>query len=328
MSQTLGIQAISAQAPSISVTIHSCLPATRSFHRYPATRPKPPESPHNTCVRPIDEETDGLIAPRTPALQQRLLRLAKRGLVVRLYPGVYCDPALAGDTETRVRGAALWSRRGVLTGAAAARLTFWPELEVTTVTLSLPTKRRQPSGIRITEEQLPSAVITEYRGLRVTVPALTALDLGGAGIDRALLRRAVTLEQMYEALEATPNRAGNRARRQVLHDSRDEPWSEAERRLHALLREAKITGWRTNVEVWCSSQQYFVDAAFYRLKIGIEVDGYEVHSRRTQFEHDRQKWSDLTAAGWSLLHFTWHQLTEQPDWVVGTIRSTIRRPRE
>ncbi|GAB3741840.1 hypothetical protein GCM10028864_06590 [Microlunatus parietis] len=47
--------------------------------------------------------------------------------------------------------------------------------------------------------------------------------------------------------------------------------------------------WRTNVEVWCGSQQYFVDAAFVRLLLGIEVDGYAVHGQRGQFERDRQK---------------------------------------
>lgn len=267
----------------------------------------------------------GLIAPRTPTLQRRLRRLADRGKVSRLYPGVYCHPALADDVETRIRGAALWSRDGVLTGASAARVTFWPEISVPIVSLAGPSFRRAPAGVRLCRTRLPSMLTMEHRGLRVSVPALTALDLGAAGIDQALLRRAATLADMAEALAGTPDRPGNRARRLVLHDSRDEPWSEAERRLHQRLRAAGITGWRTNVEVWCALRRYFIDLAFVAHRVAIEVDGYEVHSRRPQFEHDRRKWSDLTAAGWVVLHFTWHQVTEEPDWVIATVRATLRR---
>ena len=267
---------------------------------------------------------DGLIAPQTPVLQRRLRRLADRGLVVRLFPGVYAPTGLPIDTETRIRAAALWSGHGVLTGSAAARVTFWPELPVTTISLIGSTDRTPPTGISLCRHRLRASMIIEHRGLRVTTPALTTLDLGGAGIDRALLRRAATLDELHEALAATPNRPGNQDRRLILQDSRDEPWSEAERRQHQLLRAAKITGWRTNVETWCGPRRYYVDVAFRGLRLAIEDDGYEVHSQRAQFERDRQKWSDLTAAGWLVLHFTWHQLFEQPDWVIATIRATLR----
>ncbi|WP_152362934.1 DUF559 domain-containing protein [Microlunatus speluncae] len=266
---------------------------------------------------------DGLTAPRTPALQRRLRRMVARGLAVRVFPGIYTVPALAADVETRIRAAALWSG-GVLTGAAAARVTFWPEIAVPTISLAGTIDRTPPPGIGLSRERLPSSMIIEHRGLRVTAPALTALDLGEDGIDRALLRRVATLEEMHQALAATPNRPGNQTRRRALRDSRDEPWSAAERRQHRLLRAAKITGWRTNLEVWCGDRHYFIDVAFRGPRIALEVDGFEVHSQRAQFERDRQKWSDLTSAGWLVLHFTWHQLTEQADWVIATIRATLR----
>ncbi len=219
---------------------------------------------------------DGLIAPRTAVLQRRLRRLAERGLVVRLFPGVYAATGRAGEVETRIRAAALWSGDGVLTGSAAARVTFPPELPVTTISITGRADRNPPPGISRCRHRLPPSMIIEHR-------------------------------------------------RQVLQDSRDEPWSAAERmQRQILLRRAKITGWRTNVEVWCGPRHCFIDVAFRGSRVAIEVDGYEVHSQRAQFERDRQKWSDLTAAGWLGLHFTWHQLTEQPDWVIATIRATLR----
>lgn len=266
-----------------------------------------------------------LFVPRSPHLKRKLLRLAERGAVVRLYPGVYCHPSRADEAEIRIRGAALWSAGGVLLGAAAARITFWPDVAVPIVSIGVSSDRVPPAGIRLHRGRIPPDLIMERQGLRCTVPALTALDLGADGIDEALRRGAATLDQLHQAMAATPHRSGNRERRLLLRDSRDEPWSAAERLLHRQLHGAKITGWRTNVEVWCGPQQYFIDAAFARLLIGIEVDGFAVHGQRGQFERDRQKWSDLTAAGWTLLHFTWRQLDERPDWVIATIQQTLRR---
>jgi very-short-patch-repair endonuclease len=87
--------------------------------------------------------------------------------------------------------------------------------------------------------------------------------------------------------------------------------------------------------VWLDGLLYYVDIAFKALRIAVEIDGYEVHraENRDQFEHDRRKWSALTAAGWRVLHFTGRHLRDQPEWVIATIRRTVaeataaRRPR-
>jgi hypothetical protein len=56
--------------------------------------------------------------------------------------------------------------------------------------------------------------------------------MGGDAIDQALRTRASTLAQLHRALELTGGRKGNRTKRQLLLDSRAEPWSKAERLLH------------------------------------------------------------------------------------------------
>ncbi|GAA3609388.1 hypothetical protein GCM10022236_08800 [Microlunatus ginsengisoli] len=217
----------------------------------------------------------------------------------------------------------------MLTGRAAARLSFWPDIPVSQITLSVPAKRQAAPGIALARERIPAELIFWRGPLCLTAPALTALDLvpdvGGEGIDRALLSGRVTLADMHRALELTPRRRGNGVRRMLLHDSWSEPWSEAERRLHALLRVAGIGGWRANVEVWVGGLRFSIDVEFDGLMLGIEVDGYSVHGpgQWAQYQRDRRKWSLLTSAGWRLLHFTWHQLSDEPDWVVATIVSSI-----
>lgn len=134
-----------------------------------------------------------------------------------------------------------------------------------------------------------------------------------------------TLDQLWQALSDTPRRPGNSLRRAALIDSRKAPWSAAERLLHDILRRAGIRGWSGNVLVDCAGQQLPVDVAFERLPLIIEVDGYAFHraENRDQFHRDRWKWTELTAAGWTVLHFTWDHLVYEPAWVVDRVRRAM-----
>ena len=88
-------------------------------------------------------------------------------------------------------------------------------------------------GITFTRRRIPGELVVEQRGLRFTHPSLTAIDMATFrcpdAIDLALRTRAATLAQMYEALRLTSNRIGNPERMRLLLDSRDLPWSAAER---------------------------------------------------------------------------------------------------
>ena len=88
-------------------------------------------------------------------------------------------------------------------------------------------------GYTFSRRHIPAELIVERAGLRYTAPALTAIDLAtfacADAIDIALRTRAATLEGMYQALRLTPNRVGNQQRLKLLIDSRNEPWSAAER---------------------------------------------------------------------------------------------------
>jgi hypothetical protein len=57
---------------------------------------------------------------------------------------------------------------------------------------------------------------------------------GGDAIDQALRTRAVTLATPIVPW-SSPGRKGNRSKRELLLDSRAEPWSQAERLFHRLL---------------------------------------------------------------------------------------------
>jgi very-short-patch-repair endonuclease len=63
------------------------------------------------------------------------------------------------------------------------------------------------------------------------------------------------------------------------------------------------------------------------IKLAIEVDVREHHSREIDFENDRVRNNQFVEAGWTVLHFTWRQLTQEPDAMISVIRATIARLR-
>lgn len=176
---------------------------------------------------------------------------------------------------------------------------------------------------------IPPELLCRRGGVTVTAPAATAVDLaadenGGDVIDRVLRTRSGSLAQMWYALRVQPNRPGNAVRAALLRDSRDQPWSEAERQLHRLLRAAGITGWRTNQWIPVRDHGYFADVLFRRQRLIAEVDGWAHHSDPGAFENDRRRRNELELRGFRVLNFTRHHLVANPEWVRDCFRRALR----
>jgi very-short-patch-repair endonuclease len=58
----------------------------------------------------------------------------------------------------------------------------------------------------------------------------------------------------------------------------------------------------------------------------VEIDGWAYHTTPDQFRADRQRQNRLVAAGWRVLRFTWHDVTERPADVVATIATLLAQP--
>lgn len=93
-------------------------------------------------------------------------------------------------------------------------------------------------------------------------PVIRSADHPGSArnaIDEAFRRTRLQAPELLATLARGAGRWGNKLRRQVVRASRDRPWSAGERRLHTMLREAGITGWLTNHEVWLAGRRRFLD---------------------------------------------------------------------
>jgi very-short-patch-repair endonuclease len=56
--------------------------------------------------------------------------------------------------------------------------------------------------------------------------------------------------------------------------------------------------------------------------VAIEIDGWAWHSAPDRFQRDRTKQNDLL--GWTVLRFTWFDLSQNPDDVIRRVRAALR----
>ncbi|WP_425310267.1 hypothetical protein AADG42_16490 [Ammonicoccus fulvus] len=250
-----------------------------------------------------------------------LRRMAQAGDLASVLPGIFAPADQVAEPLTRMRAAALRDPNVVFTDLTAAHL-LWDVPIQGPISASGRLSSNRPR-FRFSERAVDPAWVIERGGFRCTNHALTAVDLipteGGTYVDRVLRdafsEGALALEQMWAAFEAHPHRPGNIARTQILSDSRDRPWSEAERRVHRQLREAHIEGWKTNYEVVATSgRRMFIDVALPELEIALEVDGFGAHSAPDVFHTDRARQNDLVVDLWTVLRVTWDMI-ESESWL-------------
>lgn len=170
-------------------------------------------------------------------------------------------------------------------------------------------------------------------GLLVTTQQRTALDLLGVLTPGQALdlwawlstRQVLVVDELRTAVEERRGWTGTPALRSLLDFVADGAVSVAERRLHELLRAARIGGWEAGVTLSDGAGVIgVVDVLFRSAALVIEVDGFGVHSSQKRFVADRRKQNRLTAGGYRVLRFTWDDLTRRPDDVVARVRDLLR----
>ena len=273
---------------------------------------------------------DGVIVRREhPRIGSSLDRALSRGHLVPLLPGIYRARTAEPDLAMRVRAAVTFDPDAVVVGEAAATLGWWPERAATTVDLATTGRRADGDGIRWCQRRVPPELVVDRGPVRFTDVALTVLDLipslGGQVIDEALRRRVVTLAHLESTFAGLPPRRGDVLRRVLLEDSRDEPWSEAERELQRGYRALDLPyGYRTNFPVTLPDGTVrFVDLAVPDLLLGFEVDGWEWHGDHESFVRDRASDAHLATLSWQRVRFDAPLVFDRLDDVKGTMRDVV-----
>jgi len=159
--------------------------------------------------------------------------------------------------------------------------------------------------------------ITEHFGIPVTSPARTVLDIAD-GLDDAALARAVndlrharylSVAELAELVaDHAPSRATKRLRKFIARPDRMPTRSELEDAFKLFVERYELPEPEINAEVL----GHEVDVLFRAHKLVVELDGYEFHSDREQFETDRDRDADLLAAEIATVRLTSDRLSDQP----------------
>lgn len=184
---------------------------------------------------------------------------------------------------------------------------------------------------------LDPAAATRRLGIPVTVPARTLVDLGAVvrplmverALDDALSRRLVSLSQLRAALDSVARRGRRgagvlRALLDVRADADERIESVLEARMLGLCRAASLPRPTCQHAVRVGGRVVAtVDFAYPDRRIVVEVDGYEHHASLQAFGRDRTRQNDLVEGGWTVLRFTWRDVTQRPQAVVARLARVL-----
>ncbi|MDA8044120.1 MAG: hypothetical protein M0Z30_02610 [Actinomycetota bacterium] len=266
-----------------------------------------------------------ILSSALPALgvsAARARRLRAEGWLVPIKPGVLLVGGGIPTEWHQVVGG--WLRAGpdgVVSHDTAARIhkltCVTPPRAADQVELSVPrpAHRRVPGCIVHRPVLLPASAITEHRGVAVTTPARTLVDITSR-LTSALLSRTVdeglisglwSVRELTREAAVSSGRAGVDRLRRVLAAREDgsaaagrEP---LERRVARVLR--CFAPFEIQHQVVVGGHVYVLDLAFPERLVAVECDGWDVRRRsRSKFDHERRRDNLLVAAGWTIVRLT------------------------
>jgi very-short-patch-repair endonuclease len=260
----------------------------------------------------------------------------RRGSLHIVYQGVYLLGHAVMAPGTRELAAVLACGEGAFVSHRSAA-SLWgfaaaPEgaTEVTVVGRNI----RSRDGLRVHRvRSLNNADRRLRNGIPVTSPARALIDFASQAaadeLERAITEAyalgLTTERELRQALARNANRAGVAALKVELDREGGPAFtrSEAERRMLALIRDARLPRPLTNVPV----EGYEVDLLWPEHRLIVEIDGYRFHGHRQAFERDRRKQTALAAAGYTMIRVRWRQIDEGPMAVVAAIAQALARAR-
>ena len=219
----------------------------------------------------------------------------------------------------------------VLSHRSAAALWGMRDTSRARTEVSVPRHRRSTARVERHLAAMQPDEIAIERGIPVTTPARTLLDLATVlgedqlahAFNEAEVRRLASPTSLDELLTRYPGRGGTRAISGVLEDHRRNGEtvlrSVLERRLLALVDDHGLPRPRINR----LGPEGELDATWPEQRLIVECDGFAAHGTRKAFEADRARDRALQVAGWRVVRITWRQLTNDADVVARQLAALL-----
>ena len=223
----------------------------------------------------------------------------------------------------------------VLSHRSAAALWGLRATSVTRVDVTIPRWSRARAAIRWHQAALAADEVAVERGVPVTTPARTLLDLASVlsaqqlerAVDQAEALRLTDYGSLMNLVARHGRRHGVPALRRILDAGligAVVTRSELEARFLAFLDAYDLPRPEVNVPLATAAGWFEVDCLWRRERVIVELDGYAHHGTRAGFERDRARDRALQAAGWRVVRVTWRQLHEAPRLVATELRAILR----
>jgi very-short-patch-repair endonuclease/predicted transcriptional regulator of viral defense system len=257
----------------------------------------------------------------------------------RLHPlhrGVYAVGHRVLSREGRWMAAVLAAGQGaVLSHRSAAALWGLRATARGRVEVTVPRKLGSRPAIEVHVSRLADDEIIVLRGIPVTTPPRTLLDLAAVlsarQIERALneaeVLRLADPTSLGDLLERHPHRPGAGKIRKLLeaHDiGATITRSELEDRFLQFLDEAVLPRPEVNANIQTTTGWIEADCLWRTHHLIAELDGHASHATTAGFERDRARDRALQAKGWSVIRITWRQLHEEPAAVARDLKRLLR----
>jgi len=306
-----------------------------------STRPTPDQidTPADARVAQFAADREGVISIR----QLRACGLdddavavrARGGWLHRLHRGVYAVGHPGVPLRGRFRAAVLACEGGSALGrfSAAAELGFvpWAGGDVEVITRGGP---RRIDGVRVIRSRsLDRRDVWWRRGIPVTSPARTLLDLAAVMPERALRRaarqaqalRLVTIPEILEIADRCKGHRGAAKLRAVVTDGPAPTRSPLEDRLLDLLDGAGVPRPEINVPLRLGGRTIIPDLLWREQRLAVEADSVTWHDPKLTRDNDADKQAILEAHGFRVVRVTHDQMRRSPRQTLARIRAALSR---
>ena len=243
-----------------------------------------------------------------------------QGWLIRHHKGVYALGHVPRTRESRWAAAVLALGAGaVLSHVTAAVL--WRLLCGTAITeVTVPTYAGRPrrDGIVVHRQRLPANHVTVHRGIPVTTPIRTLLDLAAvlslnalaASFEQAQVVLHVPPAPLAAEVISRPRHRGNAKLRRILEGAVDpaDVRSVLELRFLRLCAAYGIPRPEVNFRIGA----WTPDFLWLEQRVIVETDGYEFHRTAAAKRRDAAKDEFLRGEGFTVVRLTWADVTERP----------------
>lgn len=267
-----------------------------------------------------------------------LSRRVEAGVLIRIGRGLMALPGADLARELDLE-AACRRLNAVVSHESAGEMHRFEGLAWTPPTVTVPHRLTHDfPGVRVHQStDVSDDDVLRIRGLPVTTPERTIIDLAAIlsdrrldfVLDRALSSGTVDLTRLSEVFSGLGRRGkpGTTRIRRTL-EQRDAsyvpPDSVLEQRLLAVIEGDGLPKPTPQFRpAWLVPTNGRVDFAYEDRKLIIEGDSRKWHLLMKSFEIDRNRDNQAQLAGWRILRFTWHAITERPEEVAVTIRAGL-----